>query len=323
MEEFHLVVPSLTAFAGPGQGMGWNRTALFGVMDGHGGGQVARFCQRHLPTELVRNKGVDIGGALVTAFERMDEMLSSPQACSELAYLMPPQDADNAWAPAPHPDHIGTTAFVTCVTRDALIVANAGDSRAVLCRMGNAVDMSWDHKPAVPSELARIQRAGGYVLERRIGAHVIHRVNGDLSLSRSIGDLQYKRNPNLPAKDQVVSCTPDVQTFRRQPGDEFMLIGCDGVWDVLSSQQAVDFVRPQVQRILAGQIRPSTVVEAILDRCVSPDLTVTEGLGGDNMTLVLVVFAAETYGPAWPQNHTHSKESGPIYATGWHVLRVA
>jgi len=169
------------------------------------------------------------------------------------------------------------------------------------------------------------------VLERRIGAHVIHRVNGDLSLSRSIGDLQYKRNPNLPAKDQVVSCTPDVQTFRRQPGDEFMLIGCDGVWDVLSSQQAVDFVRPQVQRILAGQIRPSTVVEAILDRCVSPDLTVTEGLGGDNMTLVLVVFAAEagsgiqnhrpqqpsnliTYGPAWPQNHTHSKESGPIYA---------
>jgi serine/threonine protein phosphatase PrpC len=69
-----------------------------------------------------------------------------------------------------------------------LVVANAGDSRAVLCRRGQAVEMSRDHKPMDEDERARIQKAGGFVQEGR--------VNGSLALSRAIGDLArlYKLN---------------------------------------------------------------------------------------------------------------------------------
>jgi len=69
-------------------------------------------------------------------------------------------------------------------------VANAGDSRCVLCRNGVAIELSIDHKPDLPEELNRIHRAGGSVEEGR--------VMGNLNLSRSIGDLEYKKNNSIP-----------------------------------------------------------------------------------------------------------------------------
>lgn len=84
----------------------------------------------------------------------------------------------------------GTTAVVAVISGDKLICANAGDSRCVLGRGGSAVDMSIDHKPDMEEERARIYNAGAVIVEGR--------VNGNINLSRSIGDLEYKENPNLP-----------------------------------------------------------------------------------------------------------------------------
>jgi serine/threonine protein phosphatase PrpC len=116
------------------------------------------------------------------------------------------------------------------------------------------------------------------------------RINGGLNVSRTIGDLKYKQNENLPPNSQIVSCTPEIMSFWRAPQDEFLLIACDGVWDVLSSQEAVDAVRERLSEIQDGSVEPSEVAEEILDMCVSPNLTQTHGLGGDNMTLIIVVF---------------------------------
>lgn len=74
-----------------------------------------------------------------------------------------------------------------------LYVANAGDSRSVLCRNGNKLAMSQDHKPDLETELARITKAGGSVIDGR--------VNANLNLSRALGDLEYKKNKNLKPEE--------------------------------------------------------------------------------------------------------------------------
>mmetsp|Transcript_8897 Transcript_8897/g.6244 ORF Transcript_8897/g.6244 Transcript_8897/m.6244 type:complete len:91 (-) Transcript_8897:451-723(-) len=84
----------------------------------------------------------------------------------------------------------GCTACVAIITDDTIICANSGDSRCVLARDGVAIEMSEDHKPDNVGEKARIQAAGGFVDDGR--------VKGILSLSRALGDLEYKMNSKLP-----------------------------------------------------------------------------------------------------------------------------
>ncbi|KAL3319426.1 hypothetical protein Ciccas_001899 [Cichlidogyrus casuarinus] len=117
-----------------------------------------------------------------------------------------------------------------------LFVANVGDSRAVLCRDGKAVDLSCDHKPESPEELARIKKAGGAV-------GVDGRVNGGLNLSRAIGDHTYKQREDLSLSQQMITADPDVTDTVLDPKqDQFLVIACDGVWNVMTSQEVVDFV---------------------------------------------------------------------------------
>lgn len=85
---------------------------------------------------------------------------------------------------------VGCTANVVLITKKSIIVANAGDSRSVLCRAGQAIQLSYDHKPENPLESQRIARAGGMIINGR--------VNGGLNLSRSLGDFAYKQDRNRP-----------------------------------------------------------------------------------------------------------------------------
>ena len=123
----------------------------------------------------------------------------------------------------------GCTAIVALVHKDVVYVANAGDSRAVLSRGKKAVALSEDHKPNSASERERIVNAGGFVSE--IGG--ICRVNGNLSLSRAIGDLRYKQNPNLEPAAQIITAQPEVTKMELTEEDQFLLLACDGIWDVM------------------------------------------------------------------------------------------
>ncbi len=170
----------------------------------------------------------------------------------------------------------GAAALVAVLRDGRLTVANAGDCRAVLCRGGAAVELSTDHKPTLEAERARIAAAGGFVADGR--------VNGSLALSRALGDHQFKANPALPPSQQAVTCVPEVRFLDLRPGDEFLLLACDGIWDVMSSQAAVDFVRPR----LAAGAPPADVAAALCDACTASD-TGGPGLGCDNMTCLLVI----------------------------------
>lgn len=110
-----------------------------------------------------------------------------------------------------------------------MYVANVGDCRAVLCTDdGVAVELTKDHKAALPEEKERIEASGGFVHNGRL--------DGILAISRGFGDLAHKNDGHL-----IV--TPDIYERAVVPEDEFLLLASDGLFDVLSSQQAVNFIR--------------------------------------------------------------------------------
>ncbi|XP_069461562.1 protein phosphatase 1G isoform X1 [Ambystoma mexicanum] len=178
----------------------------------------------------------------------------------------------------------GTTAVVALIRGKQLIVANAGDSRCVVSEGGKAVDMSYDHKPEDELELARIKNAGGKVT-------MDGRVNGGLNLSRAIGDHFYKRNKNLPPEEQMISALPDIKVLTLNEEHNFMVIACDGIWNVMSSQEVVDFIHEKIgKKDENGELRTlSSIVEELLDQCLAPD-TSGDGTGCDNMTCIIVRF---------------------------------
>ena len=181
-------------------------------------------------------------------------------------------------------DNVGCTAVSALVTPETIVVANSGDSRAVLSRGGRAIPLSSDHKPNDDDERARIEAAGCRVEEVQGGARTHYRINGNLNLSRAIGDLEYKSRSDLPASAQAITCTPETRTEKIQDDDEFLILACDGIWDVMTDQQAVDFVREK----LVGAAKLSQVCSDLLDACITPDPKETQGLGADNMTCIIV-----------------------------------
>lgn len=190
------------------------------------------------------------------------------------------------------PDGCGCTAVVALHVHGdepCLIVANAGDSRAVLSRQGVAVTLTKDHKPMQAREMARIRAAGGVVS--------CGRVDGNLNLSRSLGDLFYKKDEHLHPSLQRICAYPDVTVVPLQKGDDFVILACDGIWDCQTNQQAVDFVRQKLQEYSTAE--PDTPKEAILARICEEmcDLCLAEspfdsegGVGCDNMTMMIFLL---------------------------------
>ena len=112
--------------------------------------------------------------------------------------------------------------------------------RCVVCRDGQAVEMSFDHKPEDDIEMKRIKNAGGKVTPDG-------RVNGGLNLSRAIGDHAYKQNKSLSLPEQMISPQPDIRTLEIDPErDSWMILACDGIWNFMSSQEVVDYVHQKI-----------------------------------------------------------------------------
>mmetsp|Transcript_77794 Transcript_77794/g.155798 ORF Transcript_77794/g.155798 Transcript_77794/m.155798 type:complete len:427 (+) Transcript_77794:36-1316(+) len=370
----------------PPRSDGFPAVTMFGVWDGHGGKEVARYVKRHMCLEVTKLQEYQegaFGAALVKAFHKMDELLwdqanlpelnalkkdgdddgeedeseseaegsgavaasSAPlqagprrRAASESSDVsgsvgakgQGPEDEEDGAAqvlqlfktllaskkqmkaasaggggdggggggggvvvgggskptvcnlPSVHVTAGCTSVVALLIGAKQLVVANAGDSRAVLCRSGEAVALSEDHKPSQKRELDRIERVGGFV-------NGVGRVNGNLNLSRSLGDLKYKQASHAPPSEQMITAEPDVTSFDIDPvTDEFMILACDGIWDCFSNEAAVRFVR---LRMLEG-MSPVDIAKDACDVCLAEDPKTTQGIGGDNMTCLIVKFKA-------------------------------
>lgn len=256
-----------TALPGLGDASG-----LFGVFDGHGGPQVSGSASHMLVARLIAT----LRSEVASTKKRKSAMLSQwPPVLDQrnflndkIGHILPAVFCDvdrilgnDSQYGGIDADFCGTTSSAACITSDHIVFANLGDSRALLSSGGRVVFATNDHKPEDPIEKDRICNAGGYVLRGR--------VNGCLAVARAFGDFQFK-DRNLAQSVQMVSPVPDI-TFvdRNHDHDEFVLICCDGIYDVMTSEEAATFVRDAFEDEDVCPSLPSFVLVQLYSRSLS------------------------------------------------------
>jgi serine/threonine protein phosphatase PrpC len=255
--------------------------AIFGVFDGHGGSFTSLYVQKHfmevlrrqehfqlyasLPAQSLRDHAIGLEllqSAMLRTFLELDEDMIKNNG-----RLIIGEDGSHKV------EKSGATACTIVVTPKHIMCVNAGDSRAIYRTGGYTVQLSFDHKPQADEERNRIEAAGGYVSMKR--------VDGDLAVSRGLGDFHYKSVAELPPDLQKVTCIPDfVLVDRNSHHDEFILLACDGIWDVLSCRQCGFLIQTIFDE---GEEDIGLVVEELLDVCLDKQ-------SKDNMTALLVAL---------------------------------
>jgi len=198
---------------------GHPRWAFFAVYDGHGGRQVVDFVTKELHESVLRELRaatfVSVPDALLQAFQNTDDEMVKRHIMTS-----------------------GCTAAVCVLLEErgarTIYTAHLGDSRAVMSRGGHASRLTsmTDHKATDPLEQKRVIEAGGRIVNER--------VNGMLAMTRALGDHLLKM-PVLP--NDIVSNVPDITSTDLSDQDNFVILACDGLWDVMNDQQAVELVR--------------------------------------------------------------------------------
>jgi len=254
--------------------------AFFAVFDGHAGELCAKQAKALLPALVLKHRQADQANPsnFLKAYHELDAALRGRLK-----------------------DDSGCTAVSVLVTESVLSCANVGDSRAVLGRRlengsYQTVALSDDHKPELDHERARIEEAGGRVENNR--------VNGMLAMSRAIGDFSYKKDEGRPVEGQLVIPTPDIMTVPRNANDAFLVVACDGIFDVLSNEELVASVSKKIEEQRAAEklaanakLSPQSVAkicEKITQECLAPASPDGRGpaaaAGTDNMTIMIVLF---------------------------------
>ncbi|KAL3668543.1 hypothetical protein V7S43_006626 [Phytophthora oleae] len=239
-------------------------TTCVAVFDGHGGSSVSTYIAEKIigaiiETEAFRkdHKSPDsLAVALCEGFMTADEILK--------------EDPEYATAC----DEVGSTGLFAIITPKDIICANVGDSRCIMSntKIPEVLQLSVDHKPDLEFEKQRIVAAGGTVFRGR--------VCGGVAVARSFGDLWFKRNAELKPHQQLVTSEPCVRVQRRDPADEFLVLCCDGIYDVMSNDQLRKFIRSKLKN---GVKSPKDISEMLLDECLAKG-------SRDNMSAVIVLF---------------------------------
>eukprot|EP00658_Telonema_sp_P-2_P039482 TRINITY_DN28243_c0_g1_i1.p1 TRINITY_DN28243_c0_g1~~TRINITY_DN28243_c0_g1_i1.p1 ORF type:complete len:249 (-),score=44.82 TRINITY_DN28243_c0_g1_i1:532-1278(-) len=238
--------------------------SLFGVFDGHGGNLAAKRSCVRLPEEIqARLRVLPSGTSSDTGPLSRVLQQSALRVDEELRSVRVVRSGE---------DRSGTTAVYTLVTPSHIITANIGDSRAILWRHGNVVPLSEDHKPSTASEAARIHRAGSSVIAGR--------VNGDLAVSRALGDFRFKPT-GMAATETPVSPEAEVTVVDRQTTDDFVVLACDGIWDVMSSEMVGEFLSTNLETTT-----PEHCCEQLIQECLARG-------SRDNMSVLLVLLASK------------------------------
>ena len=225
-----------------------NTHAFLAVFDGHAGKGTSKFASEHMMTVFRETDGFKkyLASKLTSANTTMPtDGTSIPVTVAddtdieikmiELAFkqaMVAMDDAILADQRKKKNDISGSTSVCTFVSSSHIISGWVGDSRCMVGKAnGECVSLSEDHKPEDIRERKRIYAAGGFVMDNR--------VDGQLAMSRALGDFHFKGNESIARSKQKVSCIPEVQVHKRDPTDRLLLICCDGVFDVMSNEAAV------------------------------------------------------------------------------------
>ncbi|KAH6828140.1 thylakoid-associated phosphatase 38 [Perilla frutescens var. hirtella] len=244
------------------------------VFDGHAGFSSVRFLREELYRECVAAlqggkllSGKDLKAvekALQDAFESVDAKL--------LKWLEESGGEDES----------GATATATFIREDMLFISHVGDSCVALSRSGKAEVLTDSHRPygnkqSSLQEIRRIREAGGWIVNGRIC--------GDISVSRAFGDIRFKTKKNEMVKKGVkegrwsekfasrlvltgdfVTASPDVYQVALGADAEFVVLASDGLWDYMSSSDAISFIRNQLRKHGDVQMASEALAQMSLDR---------------------------------------------------------
>jgi protein phosphatase 1G len=268
------------------------KTSFFAIYDGHGHehveGDVSKYCAKNFPEYLKAHDDYinnEIPDALKKSFLEFDETLIK-ESCAE-------SDEENIGVDdkklilneeGKEIDFFknGCTALVVLLRDKNLFVANAGQSLCLVCRDGQAIEMSQKHVPSNELERERIEKAGGFVSNDRL--------NATLNVSRAIGDHLNKSNKDLPFKEQMLTSLPDVKMLDIDyEKDLFMVLVSKSIWNSMNSQGICDFI---YEKLKSNHAKLSDICEDVLMHCLVPNLD-GESHGLDNMTCILVLFKKE------------------------------
>eukprot|EP00920_Eleutheroschizon_duboscqi_P036545 GHVT01088042.1.p1 GENE.GHVT01088042.1~~GHVT01088042.1.p1 ORF type:complete len:357 (+),score=78.44 GHVT01088042.1:824-1894(+) len=286
MEDEHLVCPSLRAVS-PQLPASLNMS-VFGIFDGHGGRQSAAFVRSALPAELANQ--------LMTLPEDVAQQHPLPDRVVREVLTNAFIKIDSRIATETPNCKDGCTAVVVALHGEMVYICNLGDAAAFLCKQEgvgseqeemHAVPLTEPHKCWVIAEKERIARFGGTIENGRI--------NGQLEITRSFGDLPFKKFG--------VSCYPAIRKFRLAPSeDRFILLGCDGLWIALAAQDAcqrtLDLLRKEQRRVALQKDADGVDLRRICKSLV--EYVIYEKKSQDNVSALAIRFL--------PTNAKHSRD---------------
>ncbi|CAL5384971.1 unnamed protein product [Camellia sinensis] len=266
-EDEHIVVDNLSSHLGSLHTCPLP-TSFYAVFDGHGGSEAATYLKNNAVRFLFQD--VDFFKTSHNIDDGDDNgFLNELKDCHIKAFLL----ADRALADeecSGVSSDCGTTALTALVLGRHLVVANAGDCRAVICRKGIAMPITQDHRTSYLPERRRVEELGGTI---KFGYP-----NGELAVTRALGDW-YMKSPFGSVSLSPLTAEPDVHQIVLTEDDEFLIMASDGIWDVLSNQEAVDIVCHGLMQ----HHHPKQCASEVVDQAL--------GLRSkDNLTAIVVCF---------------------------------
>jgi len=257
----------------------WPQTFV-AVYDGHGGPQAS--------TYLWENLHLMVSHALAAGTEKMKKIAAaapkdgSQQEAVQEAHSHIVREAikksyyetDQSFIRTSEYPQAGSTATAALILGQKIFFINVGDSRTLLCRGGKLHIATEDHKPFRQDEENRIRLAGGFVVNKR--------VMGELAVSRAFGDSEFKRGYNMnnePTQGPLITCEPEITEMNLQSDDFFLLLACDGLFDVFQNEEAVQYV---LQEMNAHHNAHRT--------CENLSRTAIERGSRDNITIILIIL---------------------------------
>lgn len=225
MEDVHTYVENFV------ERLDWGYFAIF---DGHAGKQAAKWCGQHLHSivekKITDDENEDVRNILNDSFVDADEQIVSKvkgsSGCTAAVAIIRwelPEQLEGTHNKV----RIDTNTVGLEGHKRMLYTANVGDTRIVLFRDGKAIRLTYDHKATDKNEIERIEQKGGIVMKSR--------VNGMLAVTRSLGDKFFK--------ELVIGNPYTTSVELDKARDKFLIIACDGLWDVISDQKACELIQ--------------------------------------------------------------------------------
>ena len=299
---------------------------IYGLFDGHKSNRAAKYCASLFPSildqeNILNSQENKLMNIFFTINQMYKEFFREKKCTCCCNYFFNCLNYFCCCYSEKIPDD-GTTALIALITKNnELFIANAGDSRAVISKNGQAIRLSFDHKPTDPQELNRLQKIAKslkhppekivtqvinpttgtpaiatYNILEEVNPHTgfekirqeetcVYKMLGKIGICRAIGDFQY---------EPYITCEPYISKYQLSNNEEFLILGCDGFWDVITDQAAVQLVLYH----LAGlkKTRPQCFnsieeISAIAEKISNILVKKAHELGSpDNSTVTIILF---------------------------------